>query len=77
MEECHHKKSKDSNRLNYVVLGMAVMLLMFSIGQAVQISALNGESYQEGSTAQPVNIQSGQTPVVTSRPATPAMVGGC
>ncbi len=74
-EQQEEKKTKRSKIVAYVLIGLVVGLLIFSVVQTFQIGGvekgiLSGEAVSKGAPAAPA----GSSP----RPsAVPAMVGGC
>jgi len=68
------KKTKKQDTVQYVLVGVAVLLLVLSGAQAIKIDKLSDQVEEMGSASQPVASQ----PLVPKAPAPqPTMVGGC
>jgi hypothetical protein len=75
LKEKDKAKKQDAGRMRtYLLLGLVVVLLMFSAVQAVQISALE-KSMEMGPGS--VTAAATSSPARAVQAPTPAMVGGC
>jgi len=73
-----NEKTNTKNMMNYVVVGVLALLLIFSIVQAVQLGNVS-ESISGGAVSSVSTQTSTSSPQTKSTPQTsaPTMVGGC
>ena len=70
------KKKNEINVGTYVLIGLAVLILVFAVGQSFQVGHIQ-KSFFGGSIATGVAVRGYSAPQTQSAQSAPEMVGGC